>query len=561
MVGELAKSFLLDNSPGLSDGEGDETAGPTYPDPYPNMDLWHNQPIGDEFRNEAARKSITSKTPVNVNDDFTRNPETLQQEHGHAPLNDTEIEYTFMGYAERENNEYTSMGHVAQDASSEELQKAQGSNATTTPLRLPRPGRTQSESELQGITNNKNVYEVLWCEKPPRPEIPARLDLVNRPRTEHSKPRAANIVERKRTPVPLPRLKRTSSMPPVSDCTLGMDRAQREDAIGASNGNSDNANLHEVESKFQHNKALNHSSSAERTDDHVRQADKPLGRREELQSGTADVEGSSQEGADHFQGLLKTNVGKRLGVKGQNTENHNEESVTVHYGQGKVDSDPLEPETGRFFTKTAALETTSRLPHDHVDLLVEDASAMSTTCAASHRPSEIKTTPPPPPPLPPKVGNYLDPQYSEPLGVSPCPAIQPAVLIQPGNPFVSTPSRNTPNSDVHGSIGSQGQPQFDHLATRGALMSHHDDSNSEGIHQKILQIQGVCQDLTRDFCYAALLQHEGNVEDVIRIVKSSQLAISTGKSYQFCERTLKHCNWNLDRAANYIMDNFADKVV
>ena len=78
----------------------------------------------------------------------------------------------------------------------------------------------------------------------------------------------------------------------------------------------------------------------------------------------------------------------------------------------------------------------------------------------------------------------------------------------------------------------------------------------------IQEIQDVCgKDVSRDWCYAALLQHECDVKQAIENIKVQKLATITGKSEAFCRRTLKHCSWDMDRAAVYIMENFQGKDV
>lgn len=78
----------------------------------------------------------------------------------------------------------------------------------------------------------------------------------------------------------------------------------------------------------------------------------------------------------------------------------------------------------------------------------------------------------------------------------------------------------------------------------------------------IQEIQDVCgKDVSRDWCYAALLQYECDVKQVIDNIKVQKVATITGESEAFCRRTLKHCNWNMDRAALYIMENFQGKDV
>ena len=84
----------------------------------------------------------------------------------------------------------------------------------------------------------------------------------------------------------------------------------------------------------------------------------------------------------------------------------------------------------------------------------------------------------------------------------------------------------------------------------------------EEIDAGIREIREICgEEVQRDWCYAALLQFQGDVSQVVRVIKIQKLSKVTGKTEQFCERTLCHCSWDLDRAASYIFENFQDKDV
>jgi len=86
----------------------------------------------------------------------------------------------------------------------------------------------------------------------------------------------------------------------------------------------------------------------------------------------------------------------------------------------------------------------------------------------------------------------------------------------------------------------------------------------EEIDARIREIREIREifgeEVPRDWCYAALLQFQ-DVNQVARVIKIQKLSKLTGKSEPFCERTLSHCSWNLDRAASYIFENFEDKDV
>lgn len=120
---------------------------------------------------------------------------------------------------------------------------------------------------------------------------------------------------------------------------------------------------------------------------------------------------------------------------------------------------------------------------------------------------------------------------------------------QPGNP----PEK--PVNPVDQLVHPSDQPANPGGATNGGAYG-------EEIDAGIREIRQICgEEVQRDWCYAALLQFQGDVSQVVRVIKVQKLFKLTGKTEQFCERTLCHCNWDLDRAAAYIFDNFQDKDV
>ena len=130
------------------------------------------------------------------------------------------------------------------------------------------------------------------------------------------------------------------------------------------------------------------------------------------------------------------------------------------------------------------------------------------------------------------------------------PAFQPVIpTSQPGNPV------GQPVNPVVQPVNSVSQAVNPGSVTNEGAYGEEIDS---GIRE-ILQVCG--EEVPRDWCYAALLQYQGDIEQVIRIIKTQKLSKLTGKTEQFCERTLSHCSWDLDRAAIYIFENFEDKDV
>ena len=138
------------------------------------------------------------------------------------------------------------------------------------------------------------------------------------------------------------------------------------------------------------------------------------------------------------------------------------------------------------------------------------------------------------------------------------------------NPDIST--TNLPNPTIHPSFKLVNQDlkpvnvavQPAHPDAKPANLDGASNGRSYGdeIDAGIQKIQEVCgMDVSRDWCYAALLQYQGDVEHVVHILKAQTLVKITGKTEQFCTRTLSHCNWDLNRAAVYIIENYEDENV
>lgn len=125
-----------------------------------------------------------------------------------------------------------------------------------------------------------------------------------------------------------------------------------------------------------------------------------------------------------------------------------------------------------------------------------------------------------------------------------------AQFVEPHEPFNPVGPAN-PNELVDPFTQPDDQVQTSEEGTYG-----------EEIDGGIREIRRICgEELARDWCYAALLQYQGDVEQVVRIVKIQKLSKITGKSEGFCERTLTHCSWDLNRAAEYIFQNFEEEKV
>lgn len=181
------------------------------------------------------------------------------------------------------------------------------------------------------------------------------------------------------------------------------------------------------------------------------------------------------------------------------------------------------------------------------------------------------------PPLPPKkhapAPHPGKPRYAKPTSLPLFPDIPPEVINQPppppedlfgGHSFVPG-FHSTETNNLHYGVApifDNDKPTTKHVEPiiRPSDPEHADDgSYGEEIDAGIHKIQDVCgKDVSRDWCYAALLQYQGDIEEVVRVIKVQKLANVTAKTEELCKRTLTHCNWDLNRAAAYIVDNFGD---
>ena len=60
--------------------------------------------------------------------------------------------------------------------------------------------------------------------------------------------------------------------------------------------------------------------------------------------------------------------------------------------------------------------------------------------------------------------------------------------------------------------------------------STNEGAYGEDIVAKIREIRQICGEVPRDWCYAALLQYQGDVEHVVRMFKIQRLSKLTGKT-------------------------------
>lgn len=162
---------------------------------------------------------------------------------------------------------------------------------------------------------------------------------------------------------------------------------------------------------------------------------------------------------------------------------------------------------------------------------------------------------------PPIVGSWDNAQAwafgAEPFNAANEPvnlATQPVDPVQPASPV-------QPVNLVH-PVNLAAQPVNPAAQPVDPVQPPDERGYGEEIDGGIREIRRICgEELARDWCYAALLQYQGDVEQVVKIVKTQKLAKITAKSEEFCERTLSHCSWDLNRAAGYILENFEDQDV
>ena len=140
------------------------------------------------------------------------------------------------------------------------------------------------------------------------------------------------------------------------------------------------------------------------------------------------------------------------------------------------------------------------------------------------------------------------------------PAFQPvSPASQPVNPaFQPVSPTSQPANSASQPVNPVVQPVNSVFQAVNPGSVTNEGAYGEEIDSGIREILQICGD---DWCYAALLQYQGDIEQVVRVIKIQKLSKLTGKTEPFCERTLSHCSWDLDRAAIYIFENFGEKDV
>ena len=80
---------------------------------------------------------------------------------------------------------------------------------------------------------------------------------------------------------------------------------------------------------------------------------------------------------------------------------------------------------------------------------------------------------------------------------------------------------------------------------------------SLGEEQKrcIGEVRSVWPSAAADWCCAALIECDGDSARVLKMAKVEQVHSVTNREKGHCEFTLGHCNWDLDRAVNYLFEN------
>ena len=203
-----------------------------------------------------------------------------------------------------------------------------------------------------------------------------------------------------------------------------------------------------------------------------------------------------------------------------------------------------------------------RLSADLVDLLLDPEDT------AIYEPIYDKPIQlPEPPDIPNEVLNQLPPSPSNLFGGTMRGDLDTSFQLRPEgwaiNPAFHSlhqaPQPGNPPEEPVQPVDQQVHPTDQPVSPGGATS---EGAYGEEIDAGIREIRQICgEELQRDWCYAALLQFQGDVDRVVRVIKVQKLSKLTGKSESFCERTLSHCSWDLDRAAVYIFENFEDKDV
>ena len=520
---------------------------PWYPDPYPAMDDW--EAVG---ATEAATTGLDSS-------------EYVPMEPG----------------TELDEDDYESM----------EVRGTPENSWKQPGLPSSRPGRSLSESD---VSERDRHYDVLWqattgsrddsSVQPGRkgkkvpPAVPSRLDIIGENSETLAGEATSDVSEKatgrspkgsipKKRPIPTPRRKRMQKPRPTSDGFLEPS-SSRDDAEAIRRCNSD-CSVEKVPPEF----SLPYKTTEKVTDSI---SDK---------GGPATALNSASEHSEKHYGEKSTAGGNQLTPEGRLVQ--------------KSQTD---------FAANSGRDTSSDIPHG--------ASAVSQVVSGHERSSETNTPSPVVelpghsqfdgqpanvlssdnssvdliefstdqdscPPLPPKkqapAPHPGKPRYAKPTSLPLYPEIPPEVINQPPPPpedlfgdhssvpgFHSTQTNSlhygiTPIFDHHGGLIASRLPlRFDALSINLPV----EGSYGEEIDAGIRKIQDVCgEDVSRDWCYAALLQYQGDVEEVVRVIKVQKLVNITAKTEEFCKRTLTHCNWDLNRAVSYIVDHFGDRDV
>ena len=174
---------------------------------------------------------------------------------------------------------------------------------------------------------------------------------------------------------------------------------------------------------------------------------------------------------------------------------------------------------------------------------------------------------PPPPDIPEDIVNQPPPLpiklFGGTLGRDLDTSFQPLAGDWVSNPaFQSVHPVTQPDNPVTEPVNPVPQPVYPAPQAVTPSGGNNEGAYGEEIDDGIREILQICgEEVSRDWCYAALLQYQGDIGQVVQVLKTQKLSKITGKTEQFCERTLKHSGWDLDRAAVYILENFADKDV
>ena len=147
--------------------------------------------------------------------------------------------------------------------------------------------------------------------------------------------------------------------------------------------------------------------------------------------------------------------------------------------------------------------------------------------------------------------------YDKPLVLPPPPMIPDETLHRPPpmDPFGPPGFIGNVDSELGGMTLDFRRAHSGYVPDEGTEPQDTHPSLSEEQEDCVREVRAVWSAADIDWCCAALMGCHGDVARVVEMAKVEQVQVITTQDKERCERTLKHCNWNVDRAVNWIFDS------